>query len=157
MTPKTYPSHLLHLVTLVLGTSVCGVVSVLAASAPSLAIESADCTWEIYSAPSNLRIPAHARIQIQGAKLLFTLDAQDFGEGTNATHFPPTTEEYKILENNSIGVVAGLPRAEKIEGVGPVLSSEILLLSRANGRLKIMNIGLADVDEVTITGQCTLK
>jgi hypothetical protein len=111
-----------------------------------------DCTFKAFDGPPGAS--GHATIQVDGDNLDWTLDAFDMPDLKRNT--APVAFHYRVLENNRIGLVAVSAQAQMDKDVGPLISSETIVLNKADGKLSAGGVGTNGAHD-SLSGTCRLK
>lgn len=118
----------------------------------ALASDAWDCTFTAFDGPPG--ITSHVTIQIDGDKLDWMLDPFDIPIAR--MHIVPQALHYRIVENNSIGIVAVSSQARIDKDVGPVINSETIAIDKANGALHAGVVGTKGLHD-NLSGTCRAK
>lgn len=121
-------------------------------STPALAADAWDCTFLAFDGPPG--ITSHVTIQIDGDKLDWILDPYDIP--IPKMHIVPGVLRYRVIENNNVGIVAVFSQARIDKDAGPVISSETIVINKANGALHAGVAGTNGVHD-NLSGTCRPK
>lgn len=131
------------------------IIGVLALFVASPALASSEWTCTVSD-------PAHPSAPIQQAAIELKGDLLIWKVGDALPLAPPnltlTTVSFphRVLVNNSIGIVAVSANSEVNSYTGRLISADIILVDKKDGRLRISDVGF-NSSRVAGTGHCRLK
>jgi hypothetical protein len=121
-------------------------------STSALGAEAWDCKFKAFDGPPG--ISSHVTIRLNNDKLDWML--QPFDIPVPATHITPPIIQYRVLENNNIGIVAVSSRARIDKDFGILISSETVAIDKSSGALHAGIVGTNGVHD-NLSGTCRPK
>ncbi len=122
-----------------------------AATAPALAAETWDCTFIIVNGSAK-GLYGSAKIQIDGD----TLNWQVPPPTKPTAEAKGTTFQYRLLQDNRIGIVAISSEARVDDNVGPLVGATVITLNKLTGALRTGSV-MVNGEHDILSGNCKSK
>lgn len=95
----------------------------------------------------------HAKVNIYGDKLDWQVKVV---VPRPEPKLSTATFQYRVLENNDVGLVAVWSQSKINQYVGSLVSAEVLVINKKDGKFHVGDVGLKDIRD-SMSGECHIR